>query len=70
MALDIHPQFVVDENGERTAVQLSIAEFEALMEQIEDYLDSVRAEEVMRSAKAEDFVDWEEAKARLQALDS
>jgi PHD/YefM family antitoxin component YafN of YafNO toxin-antitoxin module len=70
MALDIHPQFIVDENGERTAVQLSIAEFEALMEQVEDYLDATRAEEVMRSAKAEDFVDWEAAKARLRALDN
>jgi hypothetical protein len=66
MSLVIHPQFVVDENGARTAVQLSIAEFEALMEQLEDYVDATRAEEVLRNSGPEDFVGWEEAKARLR----
>ncbi len=33
---ELHPQYITDENGERTSVVLTMAEFLALMEDIED----------------------------------
>lgn len=33
---ELHPQYVTDEHGEKTAVILPIAEFQELLEDIED----------------------------------
>lgn len=33
---DLHPQYITDEKGERKSVILSIAEFEELVQDIED----------------------------------
>lgn len=33
---ELHPHYITDENGERTSVVLSMAEFRDLMEDIED----------------------------------
>jgi len=38
--LVLHPQYVVDEKGDRRSVVLSIEEFEELMEVIEDLNDA------------------------------
>src|SRR5438105_3298688 len=64
-AISVHPQFVVDEHGEPKAVQLSVAEFEALMELIEDYTDGLALDQAIETA--EGFTDAEEVFARLRA---
>jgi PHD/YefM family antitoxin component YafN of YafNO toxin-antitoxin module len=33
---ELHPQYITDEKGEKTSVILPLAEFEALMEDVED----------------------------------
>ncbi len=36
MSINLHPQYITDEKGERTAVVLSIQDFEKFLEDIED----------------------------------
>lgn len=38
--ISIEPRFLTDKDGRREAVVLSLAEFEALMELVEDQLDA------------------------------
>ncbi|MCH7471863.1 hypothetical protein IIA79_02805 [bacterium] len=45
----LDPQFIVDGGGKRTAVVLSIADFEALLEQLEDHLDLEALKEAIRT---------------------
>lgn len=35
----IHPQYIVDSNGKRTSVVISIQEFKSILEQLEDVED-------------------------------
>ena len=37
---EVHPQYLVDEDGTRHSVLLSLADFEALMELVEDQNDA------------------------------
>ena len=45
MELPLNPQFVTDENGERVAVILSMAEFNAISELLEDLADAKENEQ-------------------------
>lgn len=65
--IEIHPRFVVDAEGRRQSVLLSIEEFEALMQELEDYADAARVYQLSLTAKPEDFVDWEDVKTRWDA---
>jgi PHD/YefM family antitoxin component YafN of YafNO toxin-antitoxin module len=67
MSVELHPQFIVDEKGERRSVVLSIEEFEAMLDEIEDYEDALLLHQMAAEAKPEDFTGWEEVKAELQA---
>jgi PHD/YefM family antitoxin component YafN of YafNO toxin-antitoxin module len=63
----LHPQFVNDPDGKRLSVLLPIAEYEALMERLEDLEDIADAREVLaRIARGEeDIIPWETVKADL-----
>ena len=58
-------QFLVDEKGERTAVVLSIEEYDELIEAIEQRED-IRRLEAGKKIKGED-VPWKQVKAKLRA---
>jgi PHD/YefM family antitoxin component YafN of YafNO toxin-antitoxin module len=58
-------QFVVDEAGNKKAVLLDLAVWEALLTQLEDQED---AEEMAQLRQAdEEVISWEQAKAELRA---
>ena len=65
IAVDLHPQFLVDEQGERHAVQLSMVEYDALMEIVEDYLAGQALDRAV--ANSEGLVDFEDVLARMKA---
>lgn len=58
---ELHPQFVTDQNGKRLSVVLSLAEYEALIERLEDLEDLEDA----RKALDEPAIPWETVKAEL-----
>ena len=60
---EIHPQYVVDDQGRPRNVLLAISEFEELLECVQDVLD---AEEIER-LKSEPRISWAEVKARREA---
>jgi hypothetical protein len=65
ISVQLHPQFLVDEAQQPTAVLLPIAEWKLLLEQLED-LEDIRAYDAAK-AKPMEFVDFEEAVERIEA---
>jgi len=59
-----HPQYVVDENSQRQAVIVSVAEWEQILEKLEE-LDDLRAYDAVK-AKSQGSVSLDQA---LQELD-
>lgn len=57
----LHPQFVTDPDGKRLSVLLPIAEYEALMDLLEDREDIEDA----RKAMDEPTTPWETVKAEM-----
>jgi hypothetical protein len=66
MSVEVHPQFLVDAEGKPQSVLLSIAEYEALMDRIEDFEDALIVHQMSQTATADDFEDWEIVKDRLR----
>jgi len=65
MDIALKPQYVTDEEGHRQAVVLSLAEFEAILELIEDHNDA----EALDKAVAESsgvFHDLDDVLARMK----
>jgi hypothetical protein len=58
-------QYLVDEKGRRTGIVLSIKEYEALLEAVED-LEDIRAADEARAEGGEP-IPWEQVKAELRA---
>jgi hypothetical protein len=56
-------RFVVDENGRRIAVLLEMAEYERLLEELEE-LDAVRAYDAAKAA-GDDFIPLEQVLAEI-----
>jgi len=54
----LHPQYVTDEQGNRTSVLLPLNEFEALIEDLEDLQDAL-------AVRDEPTVPWESVRAEL-----
>jgi hypothetical protein len=54
----LHPQFVTDENGNRISVLLPLTEYEALLEDLEDLQDALKARD-------EPSIPWERVRAEL-----
>ena len=63
----LHPTFVTDPDGKRLSVLLPIAEYEALMERIEDLEDLADAREVLTRIERgeEKTIPWETVKSDL-----
>ena len=59
-----HPQYVVDEKSQRQAVIVSVAEWEQILEKLEE-LDDIRAYDAAK-AKSQESVSLDQA---LQELD-
>lgn len=61
--IHLHPQYLTDSDGRRSSVMLSVEEFEALIERLEDTLDV----QVLREARATatEFRSWKEIEAEL-----
>lgn len=61
MILDLKPQYLVDATGNRTAVQLSLEDFQAILDQLENVEDIA----VFEERRNEETVPWEAVKAKL-----
>ena len=59
------PQFVVDEKGRRTGVVLTLRQYQALLQRIEDLEDIQAAKEAL--AEEGESIPWEEFERRLCA---
>jgi hypothetical protein len=57
----IQPKYLVDEAGNKTAVQLSLEDYQALLERLENAEDIAIIEE----RRHEETVPWEAVKAKL-----
>lgn len=57
--MTLHERFVIDKDGNRTAVLLDIAHYHALMEELEE-LDSIRAYDAAKAA-GEEVIPFEQA---------
>ena len=60
----LHPEFVVDEKAAKKAVILPFAEWQRLMEEVEE-LEDIRAYDKAK-AEADDAVPFEEAIRRIR----
>ncbi|MBK1704266.1 hypothetical protein [Halochromatium glycolicum] len=62
---ELHPQFLTSPDGERLSVVLPIAEYEALIERLEDLEDLQEAREALAQIEQgdEDTIPWEAVKA-------
>jgi PHD/YefM family antitoxin component YafN of YafNO toxin-antitoxin module len=59
-------QYIVNERGERTAVQLPIDEYEELLERLEDAAALQAADEALASIRAgEETVPWAEVRDKI-----
>lgn len=63
----LHPQFITDPDGKCLSVLLPLAEYEALIERLEDLEDLEDAREVLARIERgeEETVPWETVKAEL-----
>lgn len=62
--MDIHPKYITDESGKNVAVALPIAEYEALMEHLEDLEDLAEAREALDKLQqgTEQPIPWDAIK--------
>ena len=67
MMLNIKPKYVVDEKGRKTAVVLSIKDYRALMQRLEDLEDTLDLDQAVEMATG--FRAYSEIRTELQ-LDS
>jgi len=58
--LTINPQFVKDETGQDLGVFLTKADFDKLLEELEDYED-IKAYDRAKSRTNEEFIPYEQA---------
>lgn len=58
--MTLHPQYVIDEKGQRRSVLLSIEEYQELLESAQDVIDAALIDRV----KDEPRVAWSEVKAK------
>ena len=59
----IHPRYIINERGDRTEVILKVNEFNALIEELEDLYDVLKAERVL--AKDDQVYSLEDIKKSL-----
>ncbi len=64
MMLNIKPKYVVDEKGRRTAVLLSVKDYRALMQRLQDLEDALDLDRAVETATG--FREYSEIRAELQ----
>ncbi|MEE9294124.1 MAG: hypothetical protein V3W34_04045 [Phycisphaerae bacterium] len=62
--MKLHPQYVVNGRGERTAVILPMDEYRLIIEALEDQLDAADLDEAVVGET--EFVPYEQARAELR----
>ena len=62
--VDIKPKYVVDEKGRKTAVVLSIKDYRALMQRLEDLEDALDLDRAVETATG--FREYSEIREELQ----
>jgi len=62
---ELHPHFVTDAHGKRLSVLLPIAEYEAMLELLEDWQDREDVQHLLARIEQgdEELVPWENVKA-------
>jgi hypothetical protein len=58
--MTLHPQYVIDEKGQRRSVLLSIEEYQELLESAQDVIDAALIDEVKDDLR----VAWSEVKGK------
>ena len=58
--MTLHPQYVIDEKGQRRSVLLSIEEYQELLESAQDVIDAALIDKVKDDLR----VAWSEVKAK------
>jgi hypothetical protein len=61
----LNPQYVVDRGGQQRGVLLTLEEYRALLEAVEDQLDAVDLDEAIK--KDSQFTPYEQVRAELGA---
>ena len=61
--LKINPQYLVDDKGEKTAVLLTIKEFQLLMQRLEDLEDTLEMDAAVKTDT--EFRDYQDIRADL-----
>lgn len=61
---NIKPQYLVDETGRKTAAVLSMKEYRALMQRLQDLEDALELDEAVETATG--FREYGEIRAELQ----
>ena len=62
--LSVKPKYLVDEQGKRTAVVLSMRDYRKLLQRLEELEDALDLDEAVEAAKG--FRDYNEIRAELQ----
>ena len=62
--LNVKPKYLVDEQGKRTAVVLSMRNYRKLLQRLEELEDALDLDEAVDAAKG--FRDYNEIRAELQ----
>ena len=63
--LNIRPKYLVNEKGRKTAAVLSMKEYRALMQRLQDLEDALELDEAVETAT--DFREYTEIRAELQS---
>ncbi len=61
--LNINPQYLIDDKGQKTSVLLSIKEYQHLMQCLEDLEDTLEMDAAVRTKM--DFRDYRDVRADL-----
>jgi hypothetical protein len=67
MLADLHPQYLVDESGQRQSVVLPLAEFEALLAQLDDDYETDVAALESAAESVSEFKPWRQMRDEIEA---
>ena len=62
--MKLHPQYVIDDSGERTGVILPLEEFRRMVAALEDQLDAADLDDAV--AKEKDFAPYDKVREELR----
>jgi PHD/YefM family antitoxin component YafN of YafNO toxin-antitoxin module len=61
--VELNPQYVIDDSGERKAVLLNISEYQQLIQRLEDLEDALELEEAIETEH--DFTSYKEIRKEI-----